>query len=326
VSGRLAAVAVCLSVLTACTDSSAQEPPTAPEAGISFVVLGDQPYSDADVAAFPGVIAEVNETWSPFVIHVGDIKAGGAPCSDAVILGRREMYREFAIPMVLTPGDNDWTDCHRSGDRPLERLAFLRRAFWGPEGLPLPGGTVSQGGQGGPHDEFVENVRWTHQGVVFATVHVVGSDNARADFDGRGPEDDAEVARRETAAAAWVEATFAEADRIGAEAVVLAAHADVRFDRAARSGPDPSYRHLLRPLEAGIRAFDGPVLLVQGDTHSCYFDRPRFGPDEEPLENFWRLRVAGGTSQTGWFMVNVRPDEVDAVRVAPRMLRGVCRL
>jgi len=95
---------------------------------------------------------------------------------------------------------------------------------------------------------------------------------------------------------------------------------------AARSGQAAPYRHFLGPLQAGARSFDGPVLLLQGDTHSCYFDKPVFGPGEEPLENFWRLRVAGGDNQTGWFMVNLRPGEAEAVRVAPRMLRGFCRL
>lgn len=323
--------ALALLALAACVDSSAQEAPPTPEEGISFVVFGDQPYSDADVAAFPGVVAEVNETGTPFVIHVGDIKGGSAACTDSVVTGRRDMYREFDSPMVFTPGDNEWTDCHRAGGSPLERLAFLRDAFWGADGLLLPTGTVHQGrvhpSSGvGPHAEFVENVRWVHGNVVFATAHVVGSDNAAEDFEGRTEADDAEVERREAAVAAWIEATFAEARELNADAVVIAAHADVRFDRAARGGQDPAYAHFLQPLEAGTRSFDGPVLLLGGDTHSCLFDKPAFGPGQEPLENFWRLRVAGGDSQTGWFMVNLRPGDEDAVRVAPRMLRGVCRL
>lgn len=324
-------LALALLVLAACADTVTEEPPATPQEGISFVVFGDQPYSDADVAAFPGVVAEVNETDTPFVIHVGDIKGGSAACTDSVVTGRREMYRGFAAPMVFTPGDNEWTDCHRAGGSPLERLAFLREAFWGSDGLPLPSGTTQQGALSsaageGLHGEFVENVRWVHENVVFATAHVVGSENAAEDFDGRTEADDSEVRRREAAVAAWVDETFAHAQELGADAVVIAAHADVRFDRAARGGQDPAYTHFLAPLEAGASSFDGPVLLLQGDTHSCLFDKPVFGPDQEPLDNFWRLRVAGGDNQTGWFMVNLRPGDEDAVRVAPRMLRGVCRL
>lgn len=290
------------------------------------MVFGDQPYSDRDVATFPGVIAEVNATDVPFVIHVGDIKAGGDACTDSVVTARRELYRRFDAPMVFTPGDNEWTDCHRAGDAPLERLAFLREAFYGGEGLPLPDGAVSQGEATGPHAEFVENVRWSRDGVVFATAHVVGSNNGRAPFDGRTDADDAEVARREAAVAAWVNETFAEAARTAADAVVIAAHADVRFDVAARGEPHPAFAHFLDALESGARSFDGPVLLLQGDTHSCLFDRPRFSPDEAAPDNLWRLRAPGGANQTGWLLVTLRADSATPVVVTPRMLRGTCRL
>ena len=314
-------------LLAVCAASCAPEapPPAAPADGVSFVVFGDQPYTDRDVATFPGLIAEVNETDVPFVIHVGDIKGGGDACTDSVVVGRREMYRGFDAPMAFTPGDNEWTDCHRAGGNPLERLNFLRDAFYGPEGLPAPEGAVSQGGAGGAYDAFVENLRWVHDGVVFATAHVVGSENGAEDFDGRTADDDAEVERRSEAVAAWVDATFEEAARLGADAVVIAAHADVRFDVAARGPQAAPFRHFLGPLEAGARAFDGPVLLLQGDTHSCLFDQPRFAPDRDAPPNFWRLRVPGGGNQTGWILVTLRPGADSPVTPVPRMLRGSCR-
>lgn len=303
-----------------------EEAPSLSDDGVSFVVFGDQPYSDADVEAFPGLVAEVNETGAPFVIHVGDIKGGSAACTDSIVVGRREMYRAFEAPMAFTPGDNEWTDCHRAGDDPLERLALLRTAFFGEEGLPLPEGAVVQGGPSGDGSEFVENIRWVHEGIVFATAHVVGSANGLEDYDGRTEADDQEVARRSDAVGRWVEETFGEARRIDASAVVIAAHADVRFDRAARGDTPAEYRHFLEPLEAGARAFEGPVLLLQGDTHSCVFDQPAFDEGSEPLDNFWRLRVAGGEQQTGWFAVTLRPDAATPIEVRPRMLRGICGL
>ncbi len=322
----LVAAAAAAVALAACAEPARTPPPVASQTGISFVVFGDQPYTDRDVATFPGLIAEVNETDVPFVIHVGDIKGGGAACTDSVVVARRELYQGFTAPMVFTPGDNEWTDCHRAGGRPLERLDFLRDAFYGPDGLPLPDSVVSQGGSGEPYPEFVENVRWVHERVVFATAHVVGSDNARADFEDRSSADDEEVDRREEAVAAWVVGTFEEAARIGADAVVIAAHADVRFDVAARGEQAAAFRHFLGPLEAGALAFDGPVLLLQGDTHSCLFDRPRFSPDRAPPSNFWRLRVPGGGNQTGWVLVNLDPGSDVPVSAIPRMLRGTCRL
>jgi hypothetical protein len=323
---RIAPLAACV-LLAACVAPASTPPPSAPSDGVSFVVFGDQPYTDQDVQTFGGLVEEVNQADVPFVIHVGDIKAGGDACTDALLIGRRELYRAFDPPMAFTPGDNEWTDCHGAGGNPLGRLAFLRDAYFvGPEALPLPDGAVSQARGEGPHGEFVENVRWIHGNVVFATAHVVGSDNARGDYSGRTAADDAAVARREAAVAAWVEQTFEEAERIGADAVVIAAHADVRFDVAARGEQAAPFRHFLAPLEAGVLKFGGPVLLLQGDTHSCLFDQPRFAPDREPPANFRRLRVPGGANQTGWLMVTLRPGDDAPVSVTPRMLRGACRL
>ena len=41
----------------------------------------------------------------------------------------RARLRPFEDPLVYTPGDNEWTDCHRANNgayNPLERLAFVR--------------------------------------------------------------------------------------------------------------------------------------------------------------------------------------------------------
>ena len=67
--------------------------------------------------------------------------------------------------------------------------------------------------------EFVENARWTRDGIVFATAHMIGSKNGLAPFPARTAEDDVASRRRTEAAAAWVRETFAEAKRTNASAV-----------------------------------------------------------------------------------------------------------
>ena len=62
-------------------------------------------------------------------------------------------------------------------------------------------------------DEFPENVRWSHQSVLFATLHIVGSNNAQAPFQNgsitvRSQADDNEVTRRNAANIAWLDSTF----------------------------------------------------------------------------------------------------------------------
>ena len=46
----------------------------------------------------------------------------------------------FADPLVYTPGDNEWTDCHRTsngGYTPTERLDVIRTTFFPQPGLTL---------------------------------------------------------------------------------------------------------------------------------------------------------------------------------------------
>ncbi len=303
------------------------------ESGFTFAVIGDVPYADRDIQLFPDLLEELNAAAPPFVIHVGDIKAGGTPCSDEIIRGRAEMYAEFTVPFVYTPGDNEWTDCYRSGFAPLERLRFLREVFYREGRFESPEGLVDQSTSLVPeHREFVENRRWraaADQGpILFATVHLVGSENGREAFDGRILADDAEVDRRDAANTAWIDETFAQAVSDSVSAVVIAAHADPGIRFAYQGNAGGAFDPFLRALERGVRGFDGAVLLLQGDTHSCRFDQPSFGPDAEPTPNFWRFRVAGGGNQVGWFAVTVDPGAAapGQVRVESRMLRGSCRL
>ena len=44
----------------------------------------------------------------------------------------REQFDRFEMPLLYTPGDNEWTDCHRPAAgtyNPLERLDAVREAF-----------------------------------------------------------------------------------------------------------------------------------------------------------------------------------------------------
>ena len=88
------------------------------------------------------------------VIHVGDIHSGSMPCTSAGIsasdyrpripAGIRQIYfqfQQFKSPVVYTPGDNEWTDCHKtkefkSGD-PLKELASVRSLFFARPGKTL---------------------------------------------------------------------------------------------------------------------------------------------------------------------------------------------
>jgi len=94
---------------------------------VTIAVFGDWPYSqfllDKRVATdrFGQRDPEVS-----LVIHVGDIHSGSMPCTSAGILPpiRRPhpgwnqkiyyQFQQFGMPVVYTPGDNEWTDCHKT--------------------------------------------------------------------------------------------------------------------------------------------------------------------------------------------------------------------
>lgn len=280
-----------------------------------FVALGDLPYGTHDKAGPPyrALIAAINRDKPAFSIHVGDIKSGATACSDEEFQRQRSHFGLFEGAVVYTPGDNEWTDCHRPSNGaydPVERLQALRRLFFQP-GLSLgrqPLSVSNQSARMPAHGAYVENQRWMHQDVMFATVHVVGSNN---NLDRRRPQTRAEHEARDRANIAWIRDTFAQAQARGAKALVVAMQANPLgfFNLSGTVSPDSGFHasinETLLPMarDAGI-----PVLLIHGDTHSFRFDIP-FSLQGAPVRNLARLEVPGEA-------------DVRAVRVAVDLSRA----
>lgn len=114
---------------------------------LTLAVIGDTPYGEDQVAAFPALVHDVNgDSNVDLVLHLGDIKNGSSTCTDERFRSLRALYDTFKDPFVYTPGDNEWTDCHRpsaGGYIPTERLASLREIFY-----PKPGTTLGDGASG----------------------------------------------------------------------------------------------------------------------------------------------------------------------------------
>jgi hypothetical protein len=110
---------------------------------LTLSIIGDLPYSATQLEAFPSWVDEINsDPKVDTVVHLGDIQSGSTVCSDGyfdTILG---LFESFKDPVVYTPGDNEWTDCHRTNNgayNPLERLAKLRATFFSSPGVTLGG-------------------------------------------------------------------------------------------------------------------------------------------------------------------------------------------
>ena len=262
-----------------------------------FVALGDAPYGP-DLLVGPmyrSLIDRINGLGLRFAIHVGDFKDGTAACSDAAYQLQWQHFQRFAGALVYTPGDNDWLDCHRRGDDPLERLQALRQRFFaGAQSLgQRPIALERQPDSMPAHAAYRENQRWQHQGVVFATFHTVGPRNG---FNADSAAVRAEAPLREAANSAWIADSFALAQRTGARALVLATQAEaLAYDRAPprRGSLQPQFPSIARTLLPLAEAAPHPVLLVHGDAHRFTVDQPFENARGQPIANLWRLQVFG---------------------------------
>jgi len=265
----------------------------------SFVALGDLPYGD-ETRAYPpyrALIGTINKLHPPFSIHVGDVKSGSTVCSDQEFEAQWGHFNRFETAVVYTPGDNEWTDCHRANNGaydPQERLQALRKRFFTP-GQSLgkaPLSLQNQSTLNPAHAKFIENQRWLHQQVLFVTLHIVGSNN---NFEVRDPAAVAEFFERDKANVAWIRDAFALAQESSAKAIVFAMQADVFESKSiwedfpGHSGFRNSIGNTLLPLSAEAAV---PVLLIHGDSHVFRFDQP-FSLAKKPLSNLTRLIVPG---------------------------------
>jgi hypothetical protein len=287
-----------------------------------FALLGDTPYKD--VAKFENVLSSINaDRKIKFVLHAGDIKTGSSLCSDDLFADRLERFNRFAAPFILAPGDNDWTDCHRvaAGQyQPLERLAKLREIFY-----PVPGETlgmkpmqVETQATDPAYADFAEHMRWTRQHVTFATLHVVGSQNALDPFDPkstavRTQADDDEVARRIGATIAWIRDTFAQAKSEEARGVLFLFQANPNFEAAPGSADRKGFDEVLAALQEEALAFGKPVVLAHGDSHYMRVDKPvRISGTAVP--NMTRVETFGD-SDYHWLRVVVDPGSPEVFSV-----------
>lgn len=100
----------------------------------SFGLWGDMPYAKAkDQPKVTALIADMNNSDIAFSIYDGDIKDGSSKCTDDIYQTAITMFNTMAKPLVYVPGDNEWTDCHRTnngGYDNLERLDHLRKVMF----------------------------------------------------------------------------------------------------------------------------------------------------------------------------------------------------
>jgi hypothetical protein len=324
------------SALVVCAIAASWQVPAAqqvPEWGsglapFAFAFIGDMPYGVAREAPFGRLVAEVNpDNDVDFVIHAGDIKAGSERCDDDLIMRRFAFYQQFQRAFVYTPGDNEWTDCHRVNNgqyNPIERLQFIRTVFFPQVGQTTGGQTrpVASQAQGGAHPAFVENVMFLKHNVLFATVHVVGSNNNLEPWSGLPvadscgsprPDRIAEFQGRHAAALDWLDQIFAAA--AGANGVFLAIQANPDNPPSDPVNCPSGFQEFVSRLHARALQYRKPVVLAHGDDHFFFMDQPL------PNVLFTRLQTFG-EGLVHWVKVRVDPKSSGVFAIEQKIVRS----
>jgi len=271
----------------------------------SFVAIGDMPYGQRDIVypKYKSLIGAINAAKPDFTIHVGDFKSGNSNCSNDEFQHQFEFMNMFETAMIYTPGDNEWTDCHRKSNGPfdpIERLGMIREMFFSePQSLGMKPVTLERQSETMPAFKttdgkgYVENARWTRNGVMFVTAHIVGSNN---NFEPRDVRAIAEFQARDAANVAWIKDSFAKAQTAGAPAFVFAIQANP-FILASATTSFPGHSGFAKSIGETFvplaRDFAKPVLFVHGDSHVFRIDQPFKKSPTEVIENITRLEVFG---------------------------------
>ena len=248
------------------------------------------------------------------------------------------MFNQFKKPAIYIPGDNEWTDCHRTnngGYDNLERLAYVRKTMFAALGslgqtkMPLEH-------QGKLGDKFVENTRFVQKGVVFVGLNVPGSNNNKvndtkscttksARTQAQCDADNEEYAERNAANITWMHRAFEKAKAQGAKAVMIVIQADVGFDIPETENVDESrtegyngYANFLDAITEETKAFPGQVALVHGDTHFFKIDKPLIDATHL-LANFTRVETFGSPN-VHWLRVTVDPASRDVFTFHPMIV------
>lgn len=279
----------------------------------SIVVLGDMPYFlPKDYERFDSLIKEINKDTQDFNVFIGDFKSSITPCSGAAYEKIFGYFNQFKKPLIYTPGDNEWTDCHKAEAGsyvPEERLDSIRRLFFkgdlsfGQAKMIMLSQSVYP-----QYTKYSENKLFVHKQICFSTLHIVGSNNHY--FPGQDSLN-GEFDERKAANLFWLKTTFKLAKDANVLGIVLLIHADMFASGRDNSGFDD----FKTELNKAAIDFKLPILLVNGDSHVYAVDQP-FGSTVGTAKNVTRVTVFGETEMRA-VRVQIEPNGQSLFSINP---------
>ena len=264
-----------------------------------FLATGDLPYSIEQFDKYHRLLKQSESEKFSFLVHVGDFKESYAECSDESFERIRQMFQNYPKPVVYTPGDNDWTDCHRTGQDPIERLKQLRKMFYyDAKTLRLNELNVQQQSQNPKHKKYIENYRFTKSNVLFVVAHIVGSNN---NFWPKSISSMDEFRQRNIATLAFLKESFALAETKTVAGVALIIHANPNFEDTGtyEYGNGEGFQDFIELLHQFLASYRSPVICIHGDTHLYRIDKPFKDQKGQVYTQFRRVEVFGSPFVAG---------------------------
>ncbi len=305
----------------------------------TVALFGDMPYGAAGRTEYPRLLANVNDAHVKFSLFDGDLKAGGdGACTDALYTQSRDWFNSLDRPLVVVPGDNDWTDCWgrygpgTGGFDPLERLDHERQVFYPTnQTLGRHTMTVQQESSEPGYEQYRENVRWVAGSVMYLGLNVQGSNDnlphAGVDGETRPPSEIARMAaehqQREQANIHWLDESYALATRLGLKGVLLTWQADPNFNNEQHLQPEQydGFAEIVPALRRDVIAFPGQSALVHGDSHYYKVDKPLNYDNGQVVAKFTRVETFGAAN-THWVAATIDPRDPNLFEFSPRIVPG----
>ena len=287
---------------------------------LTLAVYGDAPYGttptdNAEFLATPAFINSINaDRRVSLVAHVGDIHSGKQFCTQQYDQSIANLWQQYQDPLVYTPGDNEWSDCHKAaqgggkynattgqidyvtdpatgqpvdyaGGDPAANLNLVRSLFFPQTGRTLGGGNMHVLSQAQVYDrdhpsdrQFVENVIFERHDTLFVTLNLPGGSNNDADIWYGAPTMSAaqsqEIAERTGADLRWLDRAFAQARGDRVGSVVILEQADMWDLDGNTTAHVTGYEPFVASIASHTTAFGKPVLLINGDSHVYRSDNP----------------------------------------------------
>jgi hypothetical protein len=243
-----------------------------------FWAIADVPYSDLDKTRL-GIEMKSLGSDADFLIHLGDIKVRGSPCSQKMLTSIDEKMKLCPVPVFMLVGDNEFNDCQDI--QPKAALAMWRNTFarydvkhWSHKF------TVSN------MPRRSESFAFVHKRTLFIGINFVGGK----------VHDENEWKHRHSTQLNWVKRLMLGKARNNLiHSVVLFGQAD----------PGPNHGDFINPFVVFLRkefSRDIPVLYLCGDAHKWAYN-----PGYHNVSNWLRVRLTRGLVEPT-VRITVDPD------------------